>query len=283
MKIPQIVGEWKILFKPEKHGNYVNDHTVVKALDGKWHLFGITSFGGGPTNERYFVHGVGESLTEPLKEVGRAIDKGTLAWAPCVINKGEDYYMFYGPSPTQLAVSFDMVEWYGYPVTLENEPPMAAHRDHFVLKVAENKYLMYVVGVHNKKGAVSVFSSDTLLKWKFEGFALTSGDDAPLKPGWGAMESPFVVEKDGYYYLFITYTDCSDDTYNNTLVFASKGPTNFGEYNGEKGGALPITKLYGHASEILQENGEYYITTCGWNSKDIPHKGAVSIARLAWK
>ncbi len=283
MKTPQIVGEWKILFKPEKHGNYINDHTVVKSLDGKWHLFGITSFGGGPTNERYFAHGIGDSLNEPLKEVGRAIDKGTLAWAPCVINKGEDYYMFYGPSPTQLAVSFDMVEWYGYPVTLENEPPMAAHRDHFVLKVAEDQYLMYVVGVHDKKGAVSVFSSADLLKWKFQGFALTSGDDAPLKPGWGAMESPFVVEKDGYYYLFITYTDCSDDTYNNTLVFASKDPKNFGEYNGEKGGALPIAKLYGHASEVLQDNGEYYITTCGWNSKDIPHKGAVSIARLEWK
>lgn len=282
MKKPQIVGEWNILFKPEKHGNYVNDHTIIKALDGKWHLFGITSFGGGPTNERYFVHGIGENLQEPLKEVGRAIDKGTLAWAPCVVNKEENYYMFYGPSPTQLAVSFDMVEWYGYSVILENEPPMAAHRDHFVLKVGEGKYLMYVVGVHDKKGAVSVFSSSDLLKWQFKGFALTSGDDAPLKPGWGAMESPYVVEKEGYYYLFITYTDCSDETYNNTLVFASKDPERFGEYNGEKGGALPIAKLYGHASEILQDNDKYYITTCGWNSKDIPHKGAVSIARLEW-
>ena len=58
MKIPRIAGDWKILFKPEKNGNYVNDHSVVIGSDGKWHLFGITSFDGIPAHERYFVHGV---------------------------------------------------------------------------------------------------------------------------------------------------------------------------------------------------------------------------------
>ena len=97
------------------------------------------------------------------------------------------------------------------------------------------------------------------------------------------MESPFVVEKDGVYYLFVTYTNCSDETYNNTLVFASYNPKSFGEYNGEGNGTKPITKLFGHASEILKVGEDYYITTCGWLSKNIPHKGAVSIAPLKWK
>ena len=44
MKKPKITGEWRILFKPEKTGDYVNDHCVVKGLDGKWHLYGCTSF-----------------------------------------------------------------------------------------------------------------------------------------------------------------------------------------------------------------------------------------------
>ena len=283
MKIPYISNEWRILFKPEKYGNYVNDHTVVKGSDGAWHLYGTTSFGGGSYQERYFVHGKGESLDSTFAEVGKSIDRGTLAWAPCVINKDENYYMFYGPSPTSLAVSFDMNEWFGYNVVLNNEPPMAAHRDHFVLKVDENKYLMYAVGVQNKKGAVSCFSSCDLLTWNFEGFALTSGDDAPLKPGWGAMESPFVLKKDGLYYLFITYTDCSDETYNDTLVFCSENPLDFGEYNGESDGAMPIAKLSAHAPEIIEQNGKYYITTCGWTDKPVPHKGCVSIASLEWK
>ena len=283
MKKPYISGDWRVLFRPTKNGNYVNDHTIVIGSDKKWHLFGITSFEGIPSCERYFVHGVGESLDGEFAEVGRSIDRGTLAWAPCVINKGENYYMFYGPSPTSLAVSFDMYEWFGTSVTLNNEPLMGAHRDHFVLKLSENEYLMYVVGVYDKKGAVSCFSSSDLLSWNFEGFALTSGNEAPLTPAWGAFESPYVVKKDGRFYLFTTYTDCSRENYNDTLVFVSDDPRCFGEYNGGVGGAIPITKLGAHAPEILEVDGRYFITTCGWNSQDIPHRGAVSIAPLDWK
>lgn len=282
MKIPYRSGEWKLLFQPQTYGTYVNDHSVIQANDGKWHLFGITSHTGGSYNEKYFVHAVGDSLDEPLKEIGKVIDRGTLAWAPCVMEKDDNYFMFYGPSPTQMAVSFDLTEWYNYPVILKNEPFMAAHRDHFILKVG-NEYLMYVTGVHDKKGAISLFTSTDLVTWEFEGFALTSGEQAPLRCGWGAMESPFVVEKDGWYYLFITYTTSGKATYNDTLVFASKDAKRFGEYNGGVDGAIPITKLFGHASEIIKVGDEYYMTTCGWKDRGIPHEGGVSIAPILWK
>ncbi|MBQ4269644.1 MAG: hypothetical protein IJB97_08360 [Clostridia bacterium] len=293
MQIPYIAGEWKILFQPEKFGNYVNDHSIICANDGTWHLFGITSFGGGPSQEKYFVHGVGADLLQPMREVGKSIDRGTLAWAPCVVEKDGTYYMFYGPSPTQLAVSFELTEWFGYSVTLENEPLMAAHRDHFVLKVSEDRYLMYVVGMQNKRGAVSVFESSDLSRWQFKGYALTSGKNAPLSPPWGAMESPYVVCKNGEYYLFVTYTDCSYNNYSDTLVFASKDPMSFGEYDGETVAecdgvdgrkiAKPVTKLKAHAPEIINVGGEYYITTCGWRGQDLPNQGCVSIAPLQWK
>lgn len=282
MKKPVIAGEWQVLFRPEKNGNYVNDHTVVRGADGLWHLYGITSFGGHSYEERYFAHGRGARLDAPFEECGRVVDRGTLAWAPCVIGKGDNYYMFYGPSPTSLAVSFDMFEWYGYPVTLLDEPPMAAHRDHFVLKLDEDLYLMYVAGTRDGKGAISLFSSQDLLTWRFEGFALTSGGRAPLRNGCGAMESPFVLKKDGLFYLFLTYTDCSDETYNDTLVFCSADPRYFGEYDGEAGALQPIAKLKAHAAEILIEDGRYFITTCGWLDKPVPHRGCVSVAPLAW-
>lgn len=283
MKIPHISSEWEELFRPQKTGNYINDHCIIKDNEGKYHLFGITSFLGGATNERYFAHGVGDSLTKPLDEVEKAIDRGTLAWAPCVIEDKGDYYMFYGPSPTSLAVSFDMYEWYNYPVKLNNEPPMAAHRDHFILKLAENKFLMYIVGTRQRRGCVSLFTSENLLEWDFSGYALTSGPCAPLSPAWGAMESPFVVKMDDYYYLFLTYTDCSRESYHNTLVFASRDPYSFGEYNGEKDGSIPVAKLFAHAPEVICDGEQWYITTCGWNGyEEIPHPGAVSIARLEW-
>ena len=283
MKIPRIVGDWKVLFKPEQNGNYVNDHSIVMGADGKWHLYGITSFDGIPSRERYFVHGVGKTLDEPFEEVGRVVDRGTLAWAPCVIKKDENYYMFYGPSPTSLALSFDMYEWFGTNVYLKDEPLMGAHRDHFVLKVAEGKYLMYVVGIYQKRGAISCFSSANLIEWQFENFALTSGENVPLNPAWGAFESPFVVEKEGLYYLFVTYTDCSDDTYNDTLVFCSDNPMRFGSYRAVEDEAVPVTKIKAHAVEIIEQNGQSYITTCGWNTKPTPNRGAVSIAKLEWK
>lgn len=46
IEIPKITGEWQLLFRPERCGNYINDHSIIKDRDGKWHLFGITSMEG---------------------------------------------------------------------------------------------------------------------------------------------------------------------------------------------------------------------------------------------
>jgi len=285
MKIPYIKGNWRVLLRPQLNGKYVNDHCVFKAHDGKYHLIGITSFEGGATNERYFVHGETPSINEEMKErPTRVVDRGTLAWAPCVVRTEDDYYyMFYGPSPTSLSVSFELHEWYNHTVVLNNEPLFSAHRDHFVLRLDDGSYLMYVVGTKDKKSCVSLFKSHNLTEWDFAGYALTSGKDTPLNPPWGAMESPFVLKKDGLYYMFLTYTDCAKDNYHNTLVFVSGDPCCFGEYNGGNGGAKPVTVLHAHAPEIIEENGKYYITTCGWLGFNTPHEGCVSISELDWK
>lgn len=285
MKIPYIKTNWRVLLRPQINGKYVNDHCLFKAHDGNYHLFGITSFEGGAPNERYFVHGVTSSLDTEMTEChDRAIDRGTLAWAPCVVRtEGDYYYMLYGPSPTSLSVSFDLHEWCNHTVTLNNEPLFSAHRDHFVLRMDDGSYLMYVVGTKDKRSCVSLFKSSNLIAWDFCGYALTSGECAELNPPWGAMESPFIVKRDSLYYLFITYTDCSKENYHNTLVFVSSDPYCFGEYNGGVSGAIPITTLHAHAPEIIEEKGKYYITTCGWLSYETPNEGCVSIAELDWK
>lgn len=279
---PVISGKWKTLLHPWKFGHYVNDHTLYKDHEGKWHLIGITSKEGKPDKERYFTHAMGSSLKKPMQEVCKVINTGTLAWAPCVVYDGDKYYMFYGPSPTKLAVSNDSIEWFGYSVIIENEPPTACHRDHFVMKLHSGEWIMYVSGVVNKKSAISYLLSNDLLHWKYGGVALQGGENSPLNPAWGAMESPYVVERNGNFYLFVTYTDCSKATYNKTMVFASADAKNFGEYNGEKGAIQPIAILTAHAPEIVCENGEYYITTCGWKNLSIGH-GKVLIAPLLWE
>ena len=278
MKKPVIISEWKTLFKPFRYGRYINDHTLF--YNGKWHLVGITSKKGIPTQERYFVYATGDSLEKRMKEVSKVIDNGTLAWAPCVIENNGLYYMFYGPSPTKLAVSFDMGDWFGYEINMKNVPPMACHRDHFVFKHGD-VWVMYATGIKDGKSAVSVMTSSDLQNWNFYGYALTSGDNAPLNPSWGAFESPFVVEKDGGFYLFTTYTDCLPANYHNTLVFYSDSPFDFGCYNADNSGAVPVANLHCHAPEIVNDNGKWKITTCGWRRSSFA-KGALKIADLEW-
>ncbi len=279
MKRPRIASDWRTLFIPTLCGDYVNDHTIY--YDGKWHLIGITSKEGTPNHERYFVHAASDTLDEPMTELGKVIDDGCRAWAPCVTEHNGLYYMFYGPSPTKLAVSFDSGDWFGQEIFLRGNPPMACHRDHFVLQIAENRWVMYVTGVHNRKSAISCLTSEDLLHWDFSGFALTSGVNTPYNPSWGAMESPFVVKKDGLYYLFTTYTDCSRENYHNTLVFVSENPLSFGCYD-EIGGVKPVARLFCHAPELLQTDRGWLITTCGWKDSAFTG-GAVAVADLVWE
>lgn len=281
MKTPYIASDWQLLFRPRRSGRYVNDHTIYRDHQGTWHLAGITGFSGRPTKEKYFVHAVSDRLDTPMKEQGKIMDHGTLAWAPCVVEHGGDYYMFYGPSPTKLAVSPDSVEWFGQELTMANLPPMACHRDHFVLKLSDRRWLLYATGIHNRKSSICCLESTDLLTWQFRGFALTSGPDAPLNPSWGALESPYVVHDFDGYYLFTTYTDCSRETYHDTLVFFSEDPFNFGCYNGPSQPG-PITTLRAHAPEILRDGEEWKITTCGWRRSSFTG-GAVKIASLQWK
>jgi uridine kinase len=43
------------------------------------------------------------------------------------------------------------------------------------------------------------------------------------------------------------------------------------------------SRVYAAAKEIIEENGRYYITTCGWRGYPNPFEGSVSIAPLDWK
>lgn len=280
---PKLAGDWQPLFTPEKLGNYVNDHTVIRANDGSWHLIGITSFTSRPVDERKFIHAVGESLTAPMKEFNTVVDTGTLAWAPAAIEHENLYYLYYGPSPSKMAVSVDLNEWMGYEIQMIGAPPMSCHRDHMVLKINDYTWVMYVVGLYKGRSSIAALVSNDLTSWRFVQYALVSDDDAPLNPPWGAFESPYVVKYNDMYYLFTTYTDCSKDNYHNTLVFCSPSPYDFGSYGPSETRCQIVSKLFGHASEVLCDNGQYYMTTCGWRGYNTPVEGGVAIASLTWE
>jgi len=281
MLIPAIKSDWQLLFRPERHGNYINDHCVIKANDGSWNLFGITSLESRSDSERYFVHAAGKSLTEPMTELEKVIDTGTRAWAPCVVEHEGLYYMYFGPGETKMEVTNVLSHWMGHKINIKGNPVMAVNRDHMVIK-NNGKWIMYASGLKDSYSCISVLESDNLIDWDFKGYALTSSGSAPMNPPWGAFESPFVVKKDGLFYLFTTYTDCSHASYHNTIVFCSENPYNFGDYTAEKHSQMVMAELHSHAGEILEDNGKYYITSCGWRGYNSIIEGGVAIAELDW-
>lgn len=280
---PRISGNWSLLFAPSRHGRYVNDHSILRGPDGRWHLFGITSHAEKEFSEqeRYFVHAATPSLDQPMIELGKVCDNGVRAWAPAVIEHDARYYMFYGPSPTRFATSDELGHWMENTIFFHNAPLDAAHRDHFVLKVSENRWLMYATGIHRRLGVISVFESSDLVNWVFLRYALTT-PESPLQPPWGATESPFVLHQAGLFYLSMTYTDCSPENYHDTVVFVSEDPTDFGSYPGGDAGEKFCTRLLAHAPEIVESDGRMFITTCGWLGWGAPIEGAVAIAALEW-
>ena len=279
--VPRIISPWRELYKPKKYGIYVNDHSLIKARDGNWYLFGITSMSNdGPDTERYFTVGRGQSLAKgAFEEIGKVIDEGQRAWAPAVIEYEGLYYMYYGPGVTRMAVTNDPTHWMGHQIQVVGNPVMAVNRDHMVIPY-EGGWLMYASGLRDGYSCVSLLRSEDLIRWEFQGYALTSSGNAPLNPPCGAFESPYVIKYREAYYLFVTYTSSLPENYHNTLVFCSEDPCSFGDYNGDNHAEIVVAELPVHAGEVLQENGRYYITTCGWNGYHIPCEGGVAIAEL---
>jgi hypothetical protein len=63
-KIPTLTSDWKVLYRPEKTGCYVNAHSLIRAHNGSWQIFGISEMTPNidPENERWFTHGKGDQL-----------------------------------------------------------------------------------------------------------------------------------------------------------------------------------------------------------------------------
>ena len=282
---------WRPLFTPVRTGVYVNDHCVVRAADGRWHVFGITKATPDidPHQERWFCHGSGPSLAAGgFEEHGRVCDFGTRAWAPSVAWSGERWVMLYGPDRLRAAVSDDarLDAWHEAPCSLAGAPIGAVLRDGMIFRLDDDSWLLYATGKRGREGVVSVCISENLLDWRFVRFALRTTPEAHKQPPWGATESPFVFRHDGSYWLSITWTTSfgGPAEYHETLLFRSDNPFDFGAYDGSEG--APAARLHAHAPEYLQDpgTGQWYVTSAGWPGEHfgtvIP--GSVAIRELDW-
>jgi beta-fructofuranosidase len=276
--VPYIDGAFGRVFRPDGT-RYVNDHTLLRDGAGRWHLFGITDDSqGDPGGEESFLHATASELGGPWVERGDVLDlpRGStkVRWAPHVIEPEPMHWVmyFWGGTPddrVQRADSTDLFTW-----TLDPRSAPGG-RDPFVLRVGQ-EWLLYSVGVSELVGEggfgqIVVSRSTDLERWSEPTVAL---QDPALSFGWGSLESPTVVARDDGYYLFVTRTSDSPIDYGRTMVFHSTDPTRFAWD--------PVTEMLAHAAEVIEVDGQSYITAAGWTATLGERWRGLSIARLGW-
>ncbi|MBB5918637.1 beta-fructofuranosidase [Nocardia transvalensis] len=273
-------GRFRPIYDPsegESRPWYINDHTVVRDADGRWHLFGITHpEPADPWHETEFAHATADHLLGPWKRRRPAltVDRHygeTHLWAPYVVASGDRYHMFYdagGPDRTatamNLATSTDLRRWTRRPAGPLFHDGYDA-RDPMVLRLGD-RWVMYYCATSEPAGGhhvVAYRTSTDLVHWGERALAYT---DPRTGTGAGPTESPFVVRHDDSWYLFIG----PRPHYVGTDVFRSDDPLHFRP--ADKVGHIPA-----HAAEIVDDDGELWITHAGWG------QGGVHIAPLRFR
>jgi len=260
-------GEFVTVYDPsvgEPVPWYLNDHTIVQGPDGTWHLFGIThTEPADPLDERHLAHATAPSLHGPWTKQPFALDADpfygeTHLWAPHVIAVDGLFHMFYaggGPDNSQyainLATSPDLETW-----TRRPEGPLFRDgydaRDPFVIRIGD-QWVMYYTATSEPAGGnhtVMYRTSDDLVTWSDRHTVFT---DPEVGTFGGGTESPFLVEWDGWWYLFIG----PRGDYVGTDVFRSRDPFDFE-------GAELVGHIASHAAEVVRDGDEWFVTSAGW-------------------
>lgn len=298
--------------------NRPNDHTIFKTPDGVWHLWVCIAMA--PVGH-LFCHYVAESLTQsPWEFTGEMIradrnaGESLVVWqdedfmqSPYVVKENGQWYMFFGGYATGLDPdgkptidydsmenqicllrSFDGKKWdrhnNGKGYSRVAVGPGAA-RDPCIVKFSDTWYIYYTGHINRDRyqEVIVVRTSKDLLNWSDWKIAhYVRPEYLGLKGT--CNESPYVVQRGEYYYLFRSGTidalgGYKGDGQGTVAVFRSKDPLDFGADGGD-----PVDKYVCnvdfHAPEIVvDDDGTEYI------SKIYDHErgNGIYLDRLVWE
>ncbi len=292
--VPVIEGDWWDIAGVPDMGEYNKsgmepvDFGIWQAADGTWQLWSCirnTAVGG---HSRLFYRWEGNRLTESNwtpKGIAMQSDPflgeplGGLQ-APFVLKENNVYYMFYGDwDRISLAQSEDGKQFKrimndkGQPGLFKG--PYENTRDAMVLKIDGRFYCYYTGHTSNPPDgadscAVFCRTSTDLFNWGNPVNVCSGG--TPTQGVWyGAdCESPFVVHKNGQFYLF------RNQLYGMGALntqYISDDPLYFGIRDDSRmTGQMNVA-----APEIVEYKGAYYIVALK------PNLDGIRMAKLAWK
>jgi beta-fructofuranosidase len=275
-----VAGDYQRIYDPsagEPQPWYINDHTFVRNVQtGVWHMFGITHpEPANPDDEDQFAHATAPSLRGPWTKQPPALTVDpsygeTHLWAPHVIHHNGTYYMFYNGGGTNaaaasinLATSTDLFTWTRLPSGSLFHDGYEA-RDPYVIRIG-TQWVMYYTANSSPTGGnhiVAYRTSTDLVNWSARQTAYADPVDGTFG---GPTESPFVVNRDGWWYLFA----CCRSGYVSTQVYRSRDPFHFDVT--DRAGHIPS-----HAAEVVNDNGTWWVSHAGWG------QGGVYLAPLSW-
>jgi hypothetical protein len=256
----------------------MNDHAIFQDDAGWWHIIGIFQEQTRWNREQVqLVHGIapppaaGAPLTSlvfefadpPIAlEANEAIGE-THLWAPHVVRDGDRYVMFYqsgGPDDEHAGIraaeSRDRLlrTW-----TRIGDRPLfedvCVARDPMVLRTGD-LWVMYHTrcpAETSQLSGVALRTSDDLVHWSAPIMAFVMQESEPMWNS-GYTESPFVFERDGWYYLSVTSYPVAWDC---SFLYRSRSPFRFDE--------PPFARLRAHAPEWIVDprTGQLYMTHTG--------------------
>ncbi len=260
---------------------YINDHCFIQDKAGLWHMFGIThKEPAQPLEEKFFAHATSVNiLASQWERHGHVLHaqyekwEETHVWAPHIVENDGRYFMFYCAGGTDysrykihLATSTDLWSWERH-----EDNPMVVDgfqaRDPMVIR-HEGVWIMYYTATSVPSGGrhvVAAVTSNDLIHWHDKREVFVHPKSGTFG---GPTESPFVVHRNGKFYLFV----CTNEPYNTSAVYESDTPYEWSIEN--QVGCFPS-----HASEVihLPDEDKYYISRAGWG------QGGLYLSELDWK
>lgn len=280
------IGEFTQIYDPsvgETKPWYINDHCFVRDHHGLWHMFGITHAEPlNPMDEKSLAHATAREFTQaPWEKHPHAATadfkrwREHHMWAPCVMRHNDQYYMFvcvggdaHSAYKIHLLTSDDLWKWERH----EKNPMIIDGfdaRDPFIMRVGD-QWVMYYTATLDPAGGQHIVACQTsrdLVNWSGRRSVFIDSEAGTFG---GSTESPFIVKRGKFYYLFI----CNNDRrqgYDATDVLRSEDPFHW-EWS------QWVATIGCHAPEIIcDDDGQWYASHCGWG------RGGVYLAPLFWE